>query len=310
MTDKFYNSKYSLKLYELNEDLDFFVKLYKKEKFPKVLMLSGKKGIGKSTIINHFLNFVYDEKNYNLTKTTISENSSFNKQYIANSFSNIIYLSGDNYQKIKIDDIRSLKSQLLKTTLLNKKRFIILDDVELFNINSLNALLKIIEEPTINNFFILINNKTKNLIETIYSRSLEYKINLKNEKRIKIITALIKENDLDSLIDYRTLNISPGNFLSFNDIMRINEINLEGNYLNNIEKIINIYKKNKDIKLINLVLLLTDFYFFNLKLKNTQNIDKIIENKTFVINNINKFIIYNINQHALINALNNKLSNG
>lgn len=310
MTDKFYNSKYSLKLYELNEDLDFFVKLYKKEKFPKVLMLSGKKGIGKSTIINHFLNFVYDEKNYNLTKTTISENSSFNKQYIANSFSNIIYLSGDNYQKIKIDDIRSLKSQLLKTTLLNKKRFIILDDVELFNINSLNALLKIIEEPTINNFFILINNKTKNLIETIYSRSLEYKINLKNEKRIKIITALIKENDLDSLIDYRTLNISPGNFLSFNDIMRINEINLDGNYLNNIEKIINIYKKNKDIKLINLVLLLTDFYFFNLKLKNTQNIDKIIENKTFVINNINKFIIYNINQHALINALNNKLSNG
>ena len=36
---------------------------------------------------------------------------------------------------------------------MNKPRFIIFDDVELFNNNSLNALLKIIEEPSKNNFF-------------------------------------------------------------------------------------------------------------------------------------------------------------
>ena len=30
---------------------------------------------------------------------------------------------------------------------MDNKRFIILDDVELFNINSINALLKVIEEP-------------------------------------------------------------------------------------------------------------------------------------------------------------------
>ena len=61
-------------------------------------------------------------------------------------FPNIIYLSGNNFKNIKIEDIRDLKS-LLKTTILNKERFIVLDDIELFNINSLNALLKIIEEP-------------------------------------------------------------------------------------------------------------------------------------------------------------------
>ena len=40
-------------------------------------------------------------------------------------------------------------------------RFIIFDDVELFNHNSLNALLKLIEEPTKKNYFLLINNKSR-----------------------------------------------------------------------------------------------------------------------------------------------------
>ena len=62
-------------------------------------------------------------------------------------------------KSIKVDDIRNLKSKILQSSIIDKDRFIILDDVELFNINSLNALLKIIEEPNKKNYFILINNK-------------------------------------------------------------------------------------------------------------------------------------------------------
>ena len=40
-----------------------------------------------------------------------------------------------------------------------------MDDVEVFNNNSLNALLKLIEEPNKNNYFLLINNETQPLIE-------------------------------------------------------------------------------------------------------------------------------------------------
>ena len=201
--DKYINPKNSLVLFELSEHLEFLTKLYTSKKFPKVLMLSGKKGIGKFTLINHFLNFVYNNEKYDLKNKTIDNNSSFYKTFDNNSFSNIIYLPGSNYKNIKIEDIRYLKSQLLKTTILNKERFVILDDIELFNINSLNALLKIIEEPTINNFFILINNKAKPLIDTIYSRSLEFKINLTNIIRINIIEALIKKYNLSPQIDYK-----------------------------------------------------------------------------------------------------------
>ena len=117
--DKYINPKNSLVLFELSEHLEFLTKLYTSKKFPKVLMLSGKKGIGKFTLINHFLNFVYNNEKYDLKNKTIDNNSSFYKTFDNNSFSNIIYLPGSNYKNIKIEDIRYLKSQLLKTTILN-----------------------------------------------------------------------------------------------------------------------------------------------------------------------------------------------
>mgnify|MGYP001224868344 CR=1 FL=1 len=190
------------------------------------------------------------------------------------------------------------------------ERFIILDDIELFNINSLNALLKIIEEPLSNNYFILINNKTKPLIKTIYSRSLEIKMLLSNETRIKIIESLIKINEVDVFVDFVFSNLTPGNFLIFNKIFEENKIDIDGKFLENLNILFDKYKKSKDLNLINMILFLTDYYFYNLQQKKIHNIDKTIENKSFVINNINNFLRYNINQNSLLNAINNKLSHG
>ena len=44
----------------------FDVEVYEKNKMPKVTMLTGKKGQGKQTLINHFLSYVFDNKNYDL----------------------------------------------------------------------------------------------------------------------------------------------------------------------------------------------------------------------------------------------------
>ena len=58
-----------------------------------------------------------------------------------------------------------------------------------------------------------------------------------------------------------------------------------------------------------MTLFLTDYYFKNLKEKKIKSIDQIIANKSFVLNNINKFVTYNLNQNSLINSINSKLSN-
>ena len=309
ISNDYINPKNSLVLFGLDEQFDFLLNLYNLKKFPKVLMLKGKKGNGKFTLVNHFLSYVFDQDSYDIKNKTILANSTYYRQYMSDVFPNIIYLSGDYYKNIKVDDIRDLKSKILTTAMNNKNRFIILDDIELFNINSLNALLKIIEEPTSNNHFILINNETKPLMETINSRSLELKITLDKKMRTKIINLLITKNDLKVFLDFDALTITPGNFLRFNKICEENNININDNFLENMQLLLNLYKKNKDLNLINMILLLTDIHFYNLKTKNIRNIDNIIEDKSFVVNNINKFLTYNLNQNSLINAISNKITN-
>ncbi len=303
------NSRNSLHLFNFNEEFDFLKNTYNSNKFPKALILSGKKGSGKSTLINHFMTYVFDEQNYDLKDKIIDNTSNFFKQNYTDSFPNIIYLSGDNFNKIKVEDIRKMKSMLTKTTAINKQRFIILDDVETFNHNSLNALLKMIEEPTTNNSFILINNKTKPLLETVNSRCLEIKIALSNKRRIEIIESLLKD-EKDFLLNHKDLEITPGVFLIFNKLCKKNSIDLNGNFLENLNIFLTLYRKEKNKDYINLIRFLTDVYFNKLLKKNVENFETINEKRIFVLENIDKFTLYHLNQNSLINAIENKISYG
>ena len=301
--------KSSLKLFGLQNYLDDMIKLFNIDKLPKVTLLSGRKGIGKSTLVNHFLTYIFDSKNYDLQNQVINSGTNFYKQYINKVFPNIAYLSGSHFRNIKIENIRDLKKLILTKSLLNNKRFIIFDDVETFSNNCLNALLKILEEPTDKNYFILINNNSKKLLETVYSRSTEFKIFLTANQRIDIIENLIKTDNIDVKIDYKQTNITPGNFLKFNKIILENDIDLNLNFTQILDVLLNIYKKDKDIYKFNMVLFLIDCHFQKVRELKECSIEKIINDKNFILNNIHNFITFNINQKSLINAINNKLNN-
>ena len=306
----FFDTKNSLQLFGLNENFNFLSNLYLNNNLPKILLLSGIKGIGKSTLINHFLLSIFDEKNYLKEKFLISSNSKIYNQFQNNIFSNIIYLKGSDFKSIKIDDIRNLKKRINQSSILNKDRFIIFDDIALFNISSLNALLKTIEEPKKNDYFLLINNKAKPLLETIKSRSLEVKIILKEEKRLNIISDLSKLHKLDFILDPKESKLSPGNFIKFNYVFKQNNIDINSDYLSNLSLLLELYKKNKDILFINMAFFLSDLHFRNLSIKNTNNKDSFYNTKKYVFENLNNFILYNINQKSLINAINHKINNG
>lgn len=49
-------------LFQYNDKINFFLNLFKKNKFPKVSLLSGRKGIGKFTLILFFLNYIFNKK--------------------------------------------------------------------------------------------------------------------------------------------------------------------------------------------------------------------------------------------------------
>ena len=304
----FFNTKNSLNLFDLKDNFEFISNLYSQQNLPKVLMFTGNKGSGKSTLINHFLYSIFDINNYDKEKLSISENSIFLKQFQSNIFSNIIYINGADYKSIKIEDIRNLKKRILQSTISKRDRFIIFDDIELFNNNSLNALLKIIEEPSKKNHFFLINNKGKPLIDTIKSRALEIKIILNEKQRLEIINKLINFYSLDLFLDPKTSYLSPGNFLKFNYICKEYNILVTNNLVENFSILLSVFKKKKDILMINLLFYLTDEYLKQMKIKNLLKNEKIFEIKNFITDNLNNLILYNINQNSLIHAINEKIN--
>lgn len=304
---EYFDSKKTLNLVGHKKNFNFFKDLILKDMLPKVIMLSGEKGIGKATLINHIMHFYFEKKNYDENNNKILKRTHFTELYENDLFSNIIYLKGSEFKNTKIEDIRILKSNLLKTTLNNDKRFIIFDDVENFNTNSLNALLKLIEEPGANNYFILINNKTKPLLETIKSRSLEIKIILDEESRKKIISFLLKNFEQKISLNEDLVATTPGNFVKFNYVIQTNKIKIEDNFLDNLEKLLKLYKKEKNLFFKDLILFLFDYYFQIDRSKRIFSNDKLIEKRTLIVKNINNFFLYNLSQSALLSSIKNNI---
>tara|TARA_Y100001970_G_C14210581_1_gene846644 strand:+ start:1258 stop:2196 length:939 start_codon:yes stop_codon:yes gene_type:complete len=293
----------SIKLIGMDNYFDELIKLYNSKRMPKVLLISGQKGLGKFTLVNHLVNYIFSKNSYDFKSKKINSDSEVYKKILGGTFDNMIFFKNEGPNTTKINDIRKLKLSLSKSNTNNKPRFIVLDDVEKLNINSSNALLKTIEEPSENNFFILIDNKENDIISTISSRCLKFKIFLNNYNKKKIIEALIKEKNIETSLKYESLNLTPGMFLKFNDICNKYEIFDDTEYLEKIKKILNLYKSAKDKNFINLSILLTDEYFYNLSIKN--------QNKTFLFNSvknkiihyINNFFIYNLNLNSILNLI-------
>lgn len=50
------------KLYGLEKKLSNLIELFENQKLPKVMMLTGKKGQGKFTLVNHLMSYIFDKK--------------------------------------------------------------------------------------------------------------------------------------------------------------------------------------------------------------------------------------------------------
>ena len=299
----------STKLIGLDDEFDLLNNLFNAKKFPRSLLLNGNKGIGKSTLILHFINNLFANNYYDLKNKEIKTESMIFKKINSHVFQNLIFLSSENIKKVGIEDIRDLRKTIQKSSLNNMPRFIVLDDIELINVNSINALLKTLEEPSGNNHFILINNNQNDLIKTVSSRCMQINIFLKKNERIKIINYLIKKNNLDLKTESINDNITPGLFLKYNIICKENNINLNNDYFLNILKLFNLYKKNKDMIVINLLISLTDEYFYKLSKIKKQNIEIINNARLKTIGIIINFVKYNLNTNSTFNDIQTKFTN-
>ncbi len=300
------NPKHSTQLYNLDREFDDLSKLLHNQKLPKVVLLTGEKGVGKFTLVNHLIISYFDKENYNKLEKKIINKNKFYVNLHQNLISNVIFLESENFRNINVEAIRILKSKLQKKPLSNNKRFIILDDVETFNTNSINALLKLIEEPNENDYFFLINNKTRSLLDTLRSRCLEFNIILNSAQRNKIIDTLIDKYNQNIIIDQNIIRISPGNFLRFNAILNEYKIDLKENILKTLKSLLDLYKINKIPLFKDLLLFYSEYYLKLEKDKKNLSNTKFIEYRSFLINNINDFFLYNLNTGTLLRSIENR----
>ena len=105
------------------------------------------------------------------------------------------------------------------------------------------------------------------------------------------------------IIDYKNIDITPGHFILFHFLCKENKIDLNKDYLKNINLLIKLFKKTKNryyILLINFII--ENFFYTKIKLKK-ENINDLIKKRLQASKTIENFLVYNLTQNSFINSI-------
>jgi DNA polymerase-3 subunit delta' len=309
------NPSKNTQLYGMSFFFNEIINLYNSKKMPNKILLSGKKGLGKSTLAYHLVNYILSENEefkYDSSQFIINKDNRSFKLLQNNSHPNFYLIDLLNDKKnIDVSQIREMIAYTNKSTFNDMPRFILIDNVENFNKNSVNALLKIIEEPNKNTFFILINNSEKNTLSTLKSRCLTFKINFSFEQSINISNQLLNKNVFDlinlDLINYYT---TPGEIINLINFSIEKSVDLKKYTLINILNLLidnRYYKKNKIVK--NLLINFIELFFLKEYIFSTKK-NSLLNFYHNFINNVHNVEKFNLDEESLFLEFKSKLLNG
>ena len=277
---------------------------------PNNILLSVKKGIWKFLFSNHFVNYILsqnEEYKYVLKNFEINDH---NKSYLLfkkNVHPNIFLLTKNNEKKnIEISQIREMIKFQNNSSFNNKIKFIIIDNISDLNLNSTNALLKSIEEPNNNVFYILTHNTGSLSLDTLRSRCIEFKIFL-NTSNLKLIinnyfSEDIYESISEDLINYYT---NPAFIISLINYLNENSLNYKTITIENLISLIiqnRDYVKNKFINE-NINYFIELFFYKNIYFVN--NISYKL--KKYFYFKLNQIIKYNLDMESFFIEFQQKL---
>ena len=135
------------------------INIFDIEKIHHAFIISGSKGIGKSLLIESL-----SEKLLN-SKISLENNPDFHNLKII-----------DEKKLIGINQIHELRDKLYESSFLGKNKVAVINEIEKISIDGLNAILKILEEPPKNTYFLLSTNFLNQIPLTIQSRCLDLRI--------------------------------------------------------------------------------------------------------------------------------------
>jgi DNA polymerase-3 subunit delta' len=301
-----------IRLFGLEKYFSEIINLYENDKLPTKILFSGLKGLGKSTLSYHFINYALSKNEdyaYNYNNFEINPKNHSFKTILNKSNPNFILIDVEPDKKfIDINQIRRLINNLNKSSFNTKPRFILIDNIEYLNLNSINALLKILEEPSKNTHFILINNDKK-ILPTLLSRCINFKINLSNQETL-IVAEKLLDGKLDNFINKDLINyyVSPGNIYNLSIFGMNNKFDLANT---NLKEFLNSLIDNKHYKKNNL----TRFMIFDLielyfnKINNSFS-SKVSDKYSYFLKRISDTSMFNLDDESLFLEFKENILNG
>lgn len=165
-----------LSVYPWHEDIwSQFTRTLQQKRLPHALLLHGMAGLGKKTLASHMAAHLLCETADTL-KISCGRCFSCQQDMISEHPDCILLEPEGESRQIKIDKVRELFIALEQTTVRLKNRVILIMPAEALNLSSVNALLKRLEEPPPNTYFILVSDQPQQLPATLRSRCQAWEI--------------------------------------------------------------------------------------------------------------------------------------
>jgi len=291
-----------------------FTNLYKNNFLPNKIIFSGNKGIGKSTFVYHLINYVFsinENNKYNLNENVILDNNNSYKLIGKNIHPNFFLISNDDDKSnIQVSKIREMISFTNKSSFNNDPRIILIDNVEYLNINSINALLKVIEDPNNNLYFFLVHDSKIKILDTLNSRCIKFNFFLEGNEKEKIIQKIFDDNFYNNLNnDYKNIYNSPGDLFLLFDFFTKNDIDPSISITELLKLIISkkLFKKDTFIK--NNLTFFIELYF-NKKINIFNSKDNVYSFYKYFLYKISDCNKYNLDIENVLIEFNGKILNG
>ena len=156
--------------------LEKHINIFDNEQIHHAFIISGSKGIGKSLLIETLAEKILNNK------ISLENNPDFHNLKII-----------EEKKLIGINQIHELRDKLYESSFLGKNKVAVINEIERISIDGLNAILKILEEPPKNTYFLLSTNFLNQIPLTIQSRCFDLRISSPDI-----------EQSLEWLSDYQT----------------------------------------------------------------------------------------------------------
>ena len=296
---------------------DFFLSIknmYDNQILPNKIIFSGNKGIGKSTFAYHLINYIFsqnEEKRYDFKNNTIlSNNISYN--LIKNGTHPNFFLISNNSEKSnsQISKVREMINYTNKSSFNDQYKIVLIDNIEYLNLNSINALLKIIEEPNDKVLFLLIQDSKKKIINTLTSRCIKFNLFLNNETKNEIIKKLLNNNFYANLNnDFKNIYTSQGDIVSLHNFFKNNDIDETITIDSFIKLLINksLFKKNSYI--IDNISYFLELYFLKM-IYSVKSKNKVNNFYNYFLSKISNCHKYNLDLESVLIEFDGKVLNG